>query len=114
MAQAQQQFSNFEEYLDYDDGTDNLCELFNGELIKVRPESGLNIEIAETKTCGLYHHQIMGQSYPKVAIVTVQDIIKSELRLNVPLSIEVLKYAQRKPQEDNHLPIFLNQITEAV
>ncbi|MGQ9870312.1 hypothetical protein [Leptodesmis sp.] len=37
MIQAKQQFLRFEEYLSYDDGTDNLYELFNGELIEVPP-----------------------------------------------------------------------------
>ncbi len=46
MTQAKQRFLSFEEYLSYDDGTENLYELFNGELIEVPPESGLNIESA--------------------------------------------------------------------
>lgn len=46
MIQAKPRFLSFEEYLSYDDGTDNLYELFNGELIEVPPESGLNVEIA--------------------------------------------------------------------
>ena len=46
MIQLKQRFQSFEEYLSYDDGTDNLYELFNGELIEVPPESGLNVEIA--------------------------------------------------------------------
>ncbi|NEP55568.1 MAG: Uma2 family endonuclease [Symploca sp. SIO2G7] len=32
----------FEQYLEYDDGTDNRYELFDGELVKVPPESGEN------------------------------------------------------------------------
>jgi Uma2 family endonuclease len=32
--------------LSYDDGTDKLYELFNGELIEVPPESGENTGIA--------------------------------------------------------------------
>ena len=36
----------FDEYLNYDDGTDNRYELTNGELVALPPESGLNIEIA--------------------------------------------------------------------
>jgi Uma2 family endonuclease len=39
-------FQSFEEYLSYDDGTDNFYELFNGELIEVPPESGNNVQIA--------------------------------------------------------------------
>lgn len=46
MIQTKQRFSDFEEYLSYDDGTDNLYELFNGELIEVPPESGRNVKIA--------------------------------------------------------------------
>lgn len=70
--------------------------------------------LQEAKTCGLYHHKIMGCSYDKVAIVTIQDMIENGLRLHVPLSMEVLKSAQRKNQEDNQLPIFLEEMDEAV
>ena len=46
MLQVKPRFQSFEEYLSYDDGTNNLYELFNGELIAVPPESGINVEIA--------------------------------------------------------------------
>ncbi|SKB11139.1 putative restriction endonuclease [Planktothrix sp. PCC 11201] len=46
MTQAQVRFQNFEDYLSFDDGTENLYELFNGELIQVPPESGKNVAIA--------------------------------------------------------------------
>lgn len=46
MLQTQLRFQSFEEYLSYDDGTDKLYELFNGELIEVPPESGFNVGIA--------------------------------------------------------------------
>lgn len=46
MTQAKQWFQSFEEYLSYDDGTEKLYELFNGELIEVPPESGKNTAIA--------------------------------------------------------------------
>jgi Uma2 family endonuclease len=46
MVQSKPRFSTFDEYLSYDDGTDNLYELFNGELIEVPPESGRNVTIA--------------------------------------------------------------------
>ncbi|NES23412.1 MAG: Uma2 family endonuclease [Symploca sp. SIO3E6] len=36
----------FEQYLEYDDRTDNRYELFSGELIPMPPESGLNDRIA--------------------------------------------------------------------
>ncbi len=46
MIETKLRFLSFEEYLAYDDGTDKLYELFNGELIEVPPESGDNVEVA--------------------------------------------------------------------
>ena len=46
MISTKPRFESFEEYLAYDDGTENLYEVFNGELIEVPPESGFNVEIA--------------------------------------------------------------------
>ncbi|NET62307.1 MAG: Uma2 family endonuclease [Symploca sp. SIO2E6] len=37
----------FEQYLEYEDGTDNRYELYNGELAEVPPESELNAWIVE-------------------------------------------------------------------
>ena len=36
----------FEQYLSYDDGTENRYELVNGELVKLPPESGIKTAIA--------------------------------------------------------------------
>ncbi|MDZ8185811.1 MAG: Uma2 family endonuclease [Nostoc sp. ChiSLP02] len=46
MLQIKHRFQSFEEYLSYDDGSDKLYELFNGELIEMPPESGINVQIA--------------------------------------------------------------------
>jgi Uma2 family endonuclease len=46
MLQTKHRFQSFEEYLAYDNDTDKLYELFNGELIEMPPESGINVEIA--------------------------------------------------------------------
>ena len=46
MIQVKPRFQSFEEYLSYDDGTNKLYELFNGELIEVPIESGSNVQIA--------------------------------------------------------------------
>ena len=43
---AQSQKLTFEEYLSYDDGTDNRYELIDGELVALPPESGRNDFIA--------------------------------------------------------------------
>ncbi len=39
-------FQTFEDYLAYDDNSNKLYELFNGALVELPPESGLNVEIA--------------------------------------------------------------------
>ncbi|MCC5625933.1 Uma2 family endonuclease [Nostoc sp. CHAB 5715] len=46
MVQIKHRFQSFEEYLSYDDSSDKLYELFNGELIEMPPESGTNVQIA--------------------------------------------------------------------
>lgn len=50
----------------------------------------------EAKQCGLYHHEAMGRDYPCIQIITIKEIIESKKRLDVPLSLEVLKTAERK------------------
>jgi Uma2 family endonuclease len=45
MTQAKSRFSNFEDYLAYEDGTDHLYELVDGELVELPPESGRNSQI---------------------------------------------------------------------
>ncbi len=48
MVQAQPRFLSFEEYLAHDDGSEGWCELFNGVLMPLPPESGENVAIAGT------------------------------------------------------------------
>jgi Uma2 family endonuclease len=46
MLQVKRRFESFEEYILYDDNSEKFYELFNGELVEMPPESGLNIQIA--------------------------------------------------------------------
>lgn len=46
MLTTKPRFQSFEEYIQYDNDSENLYELFNGELIELPPESGFNFEIA--------------------------------------------------------------------
>ncbi|HBQ99061.1 MULTISPECIES: Uma2 family endonuclease [unclassified Roseofilum] len=46
MLTTKPRFQTFDEYLEYDDLSEKLYELFNGELIEMPPESGLNFQIA--------------------------------------------------------------------
>ncbi|MGK7941743.1 MAG: Uma2 family endonuclease [Crocosphaera sp.] len=46
MLQIKPKFQTFEDYLAYDDNSNKCYELFNGELIEMPPESGINVQIA--------------------------------------------------------------------
>ena len=46
MLSTKPRFQTFAEYLQYEDNSEGLYELFNGELIEMPPESGLNYQIA--------------------------------------------------------------------
>jgi hypothetical protein len=53
---------------------------------------------AEAKAAGQYRHEEMGRSYDRIAIITPQEILEHK-RLEIPMSIEVLKVAQKEIQE---------------
>ncbi|MBD2292807.1 Uma2 family endonuclease [Anabaena sphaerica FACHB-251] len=46
MLEVKPRFQSFEEYLAYDDSSDKLYELYNGELIEMPPDSGINVQVA--------------------------------------------------------------------
>ncbi len=48
----------------------------------------------EAKAVGLYSHALMQRSYDKIQIVTMQDVIENDKRLEIPMSLEVLRKAQ--------------------
>jgi site-specific DNA-methyltransferase (adenine-specific) len=50
----------------------------------------------EALQAGLYHHPLMGKDYEKIQIVTVRELIEQEKRLELPLSLEVLKTAKKQ------------------
>ena len=58
--EPKRRFTSFEEYLTYEDDTDKLYELFNGELVEVPPESGDNVEVAAELFCVFF--PIVGRS----------------------------------------------------
>ncbi|MEA5559924.1 DNA methyltransferase [Planktothrix agardhii] len=50
------------------------------------------------KTAGFYQSKYMSQSCDKIQLVTVQDIIENQKRLNIRLSLEVLKSAEKQKE----------------
>lgn len=53
----------------------------------------------EAAKAGFYHHALMGRNYDRIQIVTVQELIEQGKRLDLPMSFEVLRTAQK--QDDN-------------
>ncbi len=47
----------------------------------------------EAAAAGLYNHKLMGRTYPRVQIVPIADIVDHHKRLEIPMSLEVLKAA---------------------
>jgi site-specific DNA-methyltransferase (adenine-specific) len=50
--------------------------------------------VAEAKAAGQYAHESMGRNYDRISIVTVEDIVSHGKRLDIPMSLDVLKSAQ--------------------
>ncbi len=48
----------------------------------------------EAKAVGLYSHALMQRCYDKIQIVTIQEVIEADKRLEIPMSLEVLRKAQ--------------------
>jgi site-specific DNA-methyltransferase (adenine-specific) len=48
----------------------------------------------EANAAGFYEHTLMGRRYPRIEIVTIQDVVEQNKRLEIPMSLEVLKKAQ--------------------
>lgn len=51
-------------------------------------------EMLEEATCGIYQHKVIGRSYPRIQIVTIREMLEEGKRLDIPLSMEVLKAAK--------------------
>lgn len=56
----------------------------------------------EAKAAGLYKHEDMGRNYDKISIVTVQEIVEQNKRLEIPMSLEVLAAAKRAEDAEQH------------
>jgi site-specific DNA-methyltransferase (adenine-specific) len=51
------------------------------------------------KVAGQYRHETMGRSYDRISIVTIREIVEEGKRLEIPMSIEVLKAAQKADED---------------
>ncbi|NEP59995.1 MAG: Uma2 family endonuclease [Symploca sp. SIO2G7] len=93
----------FEQYLEYDDGTDNRYELCDGELVKVPPESGINGWIAlwlmyqlaqfvnpQLIRPNAYELQVPGNPqnrYPDLVVLREEHLAQTENRQTITLNM---------------------------
>lgn len=54
----------------------------------------------EAKGAGQYRHEDMGRSYDSISIVTIREIVEEGKRLEIPMSLEVLKAAKQAAADD--------------
>jgi site-specific DNA-methyltransferase (adenine-specific) len=66
------------------------------------PTSGMK---EEANAAGIYEHKLMGRSYPRIQIVTIAEIVEQQRRLDIPMSLEVLKKA-RATSKSRQLELF--------
>ena len=84
-------------------GRGDIAKL-RGDMAREQAEMGVFITLdtpsqsmtAEAKDAGAYFHNLMGRSYDRIPIVTIREIVEQQKRLDIPMSLEVLKSAQLK------------------
>jgi Uma2 family endonuclease len=111
MATTRPRFYSFDDYLAYDNGTDHLYELLNGELIEVPPESGYNTSVAfflAIQFATLVGHlrvrlhglelEVQGEPknrYPDLTIIRPEHILllaqRNTIRLSMPPPLLVVE-----------------------
>ncbi|MDJ1182194.1 Uma2 family endonuclease [Roseofilum casamattae] len=123
MLTTKPRFATFAEYLEYEDDSEQLYELFNGELIAMPPESGLNVEIAtflvlqfarvlpyrQVRSNGL-EVEVRGEPknrYPDLTIIRQEHIEllaqRNTIRLSMPpplLVVEVVSPGEIQRERD--------------
>lgn len=48
----------------------------------------------EANAIGIYEHRLMSRHYPRIQIVTIADMVEQHKRLDIPMSLEVLRKAE--------------------
>ena len=66
-----------------------------GFLLTLYPMENL---VAESKKYGTYKNKLYAQSFPKIQVISVEEILQGE-RLNLPTSVPVVKSAKKKAKD---------------
>lgn len=61
---------------------------------------------SEASAAGIYKHDLMNRTYPRIQIVTIAEVLEQQKRLDIPMSLEVLKKAQSVPLDSSQLQLF--------
>lgn len=56
----------------------------------------------EALAAGVYHHALLDRDYPRIQIITVREMIEDGKRIDLPLSLAVLKTAATVKTEEQH------------
>ena len=56
----------------------------------------------EALAAGVYHHVLLDRDYPRLQIITVREMIEDGKRIDLPLSLAVLKTAATVKTEEQH------------
>ncbi|NEP34477.1 Uma2 family endonuclease [Moorena sp. SIO3B2] len=93
----------FEEYLEYDDGTDNRYELFDGELVELPPESEPNnwmvmwlrdelVQLVYRRLIKMHNCELQvpgnpQNRYPDLVVIREEHLLQTEKRLTITLDM---------------------------
>lgn len=56
--------------------------------------------LTDAKTAGVFNHIEMGKSYDRISIITIKEMLEKGKRLEIPMSLEVLKAAEKAINEE--------------
>lgn len=93
-------------------GRDDISK-FNNDRQREKAELGIFLTLepktkgmdSEAKAAGFYDYMLMQKSYPRIQIVTISEVVDEHKRLDVPMSVEVLKRAAAA-EEEYHPALF--------
>lgn len=63
----------------------------------------------EANASGMYLHTLMGRNYQRIQLVTIAEIVEQNKRLDIPMSMEVLKKAQGTMSQDLQPGLFTDK-----
>lgn len=97
-------------------GRGDIAKL-KGDMTREKAEVGVMITLEdatqpmrlEAKQAGIYADEFTGRKYDRVQIVTIQEMLEEKKRLELPLSLEVLRTAEPAPPSEEQLEIGLDQ-----